>query len=226
MTSTLKPITLWGKGGPNPPKVQILLEELGLPHEVVAVPFADIKKLPYTAINPNGRVPSIQDPNTGLTLWESGAILEYLIETYDKEHKLSFPAGSNEAYLAKQWLHFQTSGQGPYYGQAVWFIKFHSEQLPSAQERYLNEIKRVMGVLDGWLSEQEKLHGNSGDGPWLVGNKLSYADLAFLPWQAAAGRVLGERYSEDGFPTLKAWLDKMRARPAVEKVFKVLLEAN
>jgi len=62
-------------------------------------------------------MPAIHDPNRDLTLWESGAIIEYLIEVYDKKQKLSFPAGSNEAYLAKQWLYFQVSGQGPYFGQ-------------------------------------------------------------------------------------------------------------
>jgi len=79
-TTELKPIKLWGRGGPNPPKVQILLEELSLPYEAVGVPWEDIKKPAYLAINPNGRLPSIQDPNTNLTLWESGAIVLYLIE--------------------------------------------------------------------------------------------------------------------------------------------------
>lgn len=78
--STIKPIKVWGKGGPNPPKVAILLEELGVPYEAIAVPLADVKKPEYLAVNPNGHLPSIYDPNTDLTLWESGAIVEYLIE--------------------------------------------------------------------------------------------------------------------------------------------------
>jgi len=76
-------------------------------------------------------------------------------------------------------LGYLVSGQGPYYGQAVWFTKYHSEQIPSAQERYYNEIKRVTSVLDGHLKKQPK----GADGPWLVGDKFSYADLAFVPWQ-------------------------------------------
>lgn len=220
--SDLKPIKLYGDGGPNPPKVQILLEELGLPHEVIGVPWPDIKKPAYLAINPNGRLPSIQDPNTDITLWESGAILEYLIEKYDKEYRLSFPAGTNDAYHAKQWLFFQTTGQGPYYGQAVWFTKFHPEQLPSARERYLNEIRRVMGVLESWLNKQKEEHGGESDGPWLVGNRLSYADLSFITWQKAAERILGDDYNETDFPTVAAWLNKMVSRPAVVKVYKSL----
>lgn len=215
----LKPIKLWGKGGPNPPKVEIILKELGLPHEVIPVAWEDIKRPAYTAINPNGRLPSIQDPNTGLTLWESGAILEYLITTYDKDHKISFPAGTPEAWHAKQWLFFQTTGQAPYFGQAAWFVKFHHEKLPSAIERYLNEIQRVLGVLERVLSDQkEKYAGQGGDGPWLVGNKVSYADIAFVPWQNAIRDVLGDKYSDENFPAVREWLTKLRARPAVTAV--------
>lgn len=112
--SSIKPIKVWGAGGPNPPKVAILLEELDIPHEIVSIPFPDLKKPDFLKINPNGRMPAIEDPNTGLTLWESGAIVEYIVEKYDSAQKLSFAPGSNDAYLAKQWLFFQVSGQGPY----------------------------------------------------------------------------------------------------------------
>jgi glutathione S-transferase len=84
-----------------------------------------VKQNPYTSINPNGRVPAVQDPNTGITLWESGAILEYLVETYDKNNTVSFAAGTTQYFEAKQWLHYQMSGQGPYFGQAVWFTVYH-----------------------------------------------------------------------------------------------------
>jgi glutathione S-transferase len=88
-SSSLKPIVIWGKHGPNPPKVRMLAEEMGLPYDL------------------NGRMPAIQDPNEDFTLWESGAIIEYLVEKYDTERKMSFAPGSKEAYLAKQWLYFQ-----------------------------------------------------------------------------------------------------------------------
>ena len=97
---------MYGKGGPNLPKVAIILDELNIPKEIDPVPFSDVKKPAYLAINPNGRLPAIYDPNTDLTLWESGAIVEYLVDKYDPEHKLSFPAGSSDAYHAKQWLFF------------------------------------------------------------------------------------------------------------------------
>jgi glutathione S-transferase len=127
---------VWGKGGLNPLKVCIISEELGLPYEVIHIPLSDVRKPEYVAINPNGRLPAIHDPNTDITLWESGAILEYLIELYDTNNRLSFVPGTPESYHAKQWLYFQATGQGPYYGQAARFKKFHSKQVPSAIERY------------------------------------------------------------------------------------------
>lgn len=108
--STLKPITIWGKAGPNPPKVHIVAKELGIPHDVKDVSFPDLKQPDFLKINPNGRMPAIQDPNTDLTLWESGAIIEYLVDKYDTERKISFEPGSKEYWLAKQWLFFQGTG--------------------------------------------------------------------------------------------------------------------
>lgn len=90
----------------------IFLNELSLPYESE---FPKVHEEPYISVNPNGRLPAIEDPNTGITLWESGSIIEYLLDTYDKEHKLqytSFP----EKYHQNNWKHFQMSGQAPYFG--------------------------------------------------------------------------------------------------------------
>ncbi|KAL2040333.1 hypothetical protein N7G274_006776 [Stereocaulon virgatum] len=220
MSPQIKPIKIWGSAGPNPSKILIILEELGLPYEIIPVPFSDVKNPEYVAINPNGRLPSIQDPNTGLTLWESGAIIEYLIERYDTKHQLSFAPGTPEYYHAKQWLFFQATGQGPYYGQLVFFMKYHHEQVPSAIERYTNEVKRVSGVLDAFLAQQKKEHGGS-DGPWLVGNKMSYADIAFIPWQKGVVMTLKkDQYDSDDYPHVKEWLGNMTALETVKKVYE------
>lgn len=206
---SLQPIKLYGHGpGPNPWKVVMVFEELGLPYTNQIVDFADMKKEPYESINPNGRVPAIEDPNTGITLWESGAILEYLVETYDKDNKISFAAGSQDYFLAKQWLHFQMSGQGPYFGQAVWFTRYHPEKIQSAQDRYINEIRRVSGVLNRSLADKE----------FLVGNKFSYVDLAFIPWFRIT--ALFNIDLEKDFPNVSAWLKRQEARPAIEKSMK------
>ncbi|KAE8419766.1 glutathione S-transferase [Aspergillus pseudocaelatus] len=216
MSTSLQPLKLYGhRPGPNPVKVLILLNELSLPYTIDAVPFSEVKSPSYLSLNPNGRLPTLHDPNTGLTIWESGAIIEYLVDRYDTSRRLSFEPGTHDFYLAKQWLHFQMSGQGPYYGQLVWFKKFHAEQVPSAVERYAKEVNRVTGVLEGWLEKQAGLYGE-GDGPWLVGGKLSYVDLAFVPWQRIPGAVVGvEDFDLDKFPFVKGWLERMMGREGV-----------
>ncbi|PWY69003.1 hypothetical protein BO94DRAFT_540143 [Aspergillus sclerotioniger CBS 115572] len=114
MTTTILPLTLYGKGGPNPPRVATILTELSIPYTTFAIPLSTVKQPSYTAIDPNGRLPAFHDPNTNLTIWESGVIIQYLISRYDKTHKISFPEGTSKSYLTAQWIFFQASGQGPY----------------------------------------------------------------------------------------------------------------
>jgi len=208
-----KPITLYSHAsGPNPWKVAIILEELGLPYESKMMDMGQLKKEPYVSLNPNGRVPCIEDPNTGIVLWESGAIVEYLIETYDKSNKLSFST-SPEKFYCKQYLMFQMSGQGPYFGQGAWFKNFHHEKLPSAIERYEKEVRRVVGVLDSVLKDKE----------YLVGGKCTYADLVFLTWSGLVPWLLGESGAEEvknECPHYTAWIGRLMERPAVKKVFE------
>ncbi|APA09444.1 hypothetical protein SS1G_12248 [Sclerotinia sclerotiorum 1980 UF-70] len=138
----------------KPIEVIMVLEELNIPYEIKTVRFEDIKKPPFIDLNPNGRAPAIKDPNTNLTLWESGAIVLYLIEHYDKEKKLTYESLQEKAILT-QWLMFQMSGQGPYFGQCGWFNVLHSEKVPSAIERYNTEIRRILRVLDDTLSAED-----------------------------------------------------------------------
>ena len=208
---SLKPITLWGHdSGPNAWKVAMILEELNIPYTFKIIEFPDMKKAPYELINPNGRVPAIEDLNTGITLWESGAIIEYLIETYDKQYIISFAPGSKEYYEEKQWLYYQVSGQGPYFGQAMWFLLYHPEKIPSAVDRYVNEIRRVSGVLNRILQDKE----------FLVGDKFSYADAAFVMGYAIMFLFADKFNIETDFPFLHAWLERSRARPAVAKILQ------
>ncbi|KAI9640844.1 glutathione S- transferase, nitrogen catabolite repression regulator [Ciborinia camelliae] len=210
-----KPILVWvTPPGPNSWKVVLLLEELGLNYEIKSFSFADVKKKPFTDVNPNGRVPAIEDPNTGLTLWESGAIFQYVIELYDTEHRLSYE-GMKERHLCSQWLHFQMSGQGPYYGQASWFQHLHPEKIPSAIDRYFNEINRVNGVLEGVLAKKES--------QWLVGDKMTFADLAFMPWNFRLSEVMSRSWDEvwEGLPNVRAWHERMASLPSWERCMDI-----
>ncbi|OTA60392.1 glutathione S-transferase [Hypoxylon sp. EC38] len=202
----VKPIRLWmAPPGPNPWKVVLILEELRIPYEIESIRFEHIKRKPFIGLNPNGRVPAIEDPNTDLVLWESGAIINYLVEQYDKSQLISYST-LKEKNHCNQWLHFQMSGQGPYFGQAGWFTVLHHEKLPSAIERYRNEVRRIHGVLDGWLEGRQ----------WLVGDKMTYADLAFTTWNDRSDDIL-ECAPEDkfkGFPNVQAWHERMTQRPS------------
>ncbi|PSE65685.1 hypothetical protein C7G78_18910 [Acinetobacter baumannii] len=215
--SDLKPITLHGHfRSANPWKVVQILEELDLPYNHAFVDMSTVKQEPYTKINPNGRLPAIEDPNTGITLWESGAIIEYLIETYDKDHKIS-STSLPEKFLEKQYLHFQMSGQGPYYGQWAWFKLFHKEQVPSALDRYEEQTLRVMGVLDNILEGKE----------YLVGNKASYADLSFIAWESTIHMFFADHMDQiKACKNYWAWYERLTARPATKKVFKLRQEAT
>ncbi|OHW91451.1 glutathione s-transferase [Colletotrichum incanum] len=225
--SSTKPLVLYGHSyTANPSKVVMILEELEIPYEhftltgtrhgQVMIDLAVVKEEPYISINPNGRLPALKDPNTDITLWESGAIIEYLVETYDVDNKLSYPSPP-ERFLLKQWLHFQMSGQGPYFGQLGWFMHFHPEDVPSAKERYEEQTVRVFSVLDRALKGRQ----------YLVGDKATYADISFMPWDHLAQRLLGDAWIakwnvESTYPDYAAWAARVRARPAVDKVLRTM----
>lgn len=165
-------------------------------------------------MNPNGRVPAIEDPNRDLALWESGAILQYVAELYDTEHRLSYE-GVNERHLCSQWLHFQMSGQGPYYGQCSWFQHLHPEKIQSAVDRYANEIKRVIGVLESVLAKKES--------QWLVGDKMTFADMAFVPWNFRLSEVLNQSWDEvwEGAPHVRVWHERMINLPSWKRCMEI-----
>ncbi|KAL3304252.1 glutathione s-transferase [Colletotrichum asianum] len=224
--STTKPIVLYGH-------IVMILRELEIPYEMIKVEFTDVKKKPFTTVNPNGRLPAIVDPNTGITLWESGAIIEYLVETYDTESRLSYTSFPEKFHL-KQFLAFQMSGQvtscpllthndnsdgrqGPYFGQLGWFKMFHPEDVPSAKERYEEQTVRVLSVLDRVLKGRE----------YLVGDKATYVDIAFMPWDYMARRMLdgawNDKFAIDKeYPDYAAWAERIRSRPAVEKTLAAM----
>jgi len=207
----MKPIIVyWRNIAPNPAKSIIILEELGLPYQTKWMENDELKQPAFEAINPNGRLPAIHDPNTNITLWETGAINSYLVDEYDKKETITYTSVP-EKYLLQQWAFFQASGQGPYFGQAAWFNQLHHEKLPSAQLRYGNEIKRVVGVLNKFLKGRD----------WLVGNKCTYVDLAFIMWNVSIDWSMANgpvEWNIDEFPEFKRWCDAMKARPSVQKV--------
>ncbi|KAF1958398.1 glutathione S-transferase [Byssothecium circinans] len=194
MASQKSNITLYTTQTPNGIKISITLEELGLPY----------KEPWFLAINPNGRIPALTDTFTDgqtINLFESGSIMQYLVKRYDTEHNISYPEGSREYYEF-----FQNAGVRPMQGQATHFNRYAPERIEYRVNRYVNETRRLYGVLDNHLSTKKN--------PYLVGEKCTIADIAHWGWVAAAAWA-GVDIEE--FPALKAWEERMAARPALEK---------
>ncbi|KAK8199258.1 glutathione S-transferase [Phyllosticta capitalensis] len=204
-------ITLYTAQTPNGTKISIALEELGLPYEVKKLDFSknEQKEPWFLAINPNGRIPALTDTFSDgqkIRLFESGSIMQYLVNTYDKDNKISYPIGTREYYEMNNWLFFQNAGVGPMQGQANHFFRYAPEKIEYGINRYQNETRRLYRVLDTHLKET----GNA----YLVGDKCTIADIAHFGWLSAS---LWCGVDMNEFPTLKQWEDRMAARPGVEK---------
>jgi GSH-dependent disulfide-bond oxidoreductase len=195
-------IDLYTAATPNGWKVSIALEELGLPYEVQRVDLqaGDQKQPEFLAINPNGRIPAIVDRDAeGFAVFESGAILVYLAE---KAGAL-LPTDVKGRSRVMQWLMFQMGGIGPMMGQANVFFRYATEKIPYAIDRYQRETRRLFGVLDGQLANNEHLAGD-----------YSIADIATWTWVSTHE---WSGVSLDGLPHLVRWLDAVGQRPAVQR---------
>ena len=194
---------------PNGRKISIMLEEAGLPYRVHPVNIGkdDQFKPDYLKINPNGKIPSIVDPEgpdgKPMSMMESGAILIYLA---DKTGKLLAKSG-RDRYVALQWLMFQMGGVGPMFGQTHHFLRAAKEPVPYAIERYSKETRRLYGVLNDRLKDHAYLAG-----------EYSIADIATYPWVA---RHEWHKTDLSDFPGVKRWYDAISARPAVQKGMNV-----
>jgi GSH-dependent disulfide-bond oxidoreductase len=210
-------LQLYSLPTPNGVKVSIMLEEIGLPYEVHLVDFnKDDQKTPeFLSLNPNGKIPAILDPNgpggAPLGLFESGAILQYLAE---KTGKL-LPTDPALRYQTIQWVHFQMSSIGPMFGQVGFFHKFAGKEIADKRplERYVNESKRLLGVLD------TRLTGRT----WIMGDDYTIADIASLGWVRNLNGFYGagELVGFDTFKHVGTWLERGLARPAVQRGLEI-----
>ncbi|KAH7140451.1 glutathione S-transferase [Dactylonectria estremocensis] len=204
-------ITLYTVDTPNGIKVSILLEELGLNYKVHPIKVMDNEqKEPwFLEINPNGRIPAITDTFTDgeqLRVFESGAILEYLVDRYDQDHKVSYPRNTRENWETTSWLMWQMGGLGPMQGQANHFKRYAPEKIEYGINRYVNETRRLYRTMDTHLSKS-----TSG---FLVGDRVTIADISCWGWVAAA-KWAGIDLAE--FPHLEKWLYKLLERPGFEQ---------
>lgn len=206
-------IELWNWPTPNGQKINIAVEELGLPYSIHPVNIGKGEQLTpeFLALNPNHRIPAIIDEDgpggERLVLFESGAILIYLAE---KTGRL-MPTDAAARYLCLQWLMFQMAGVGPMYGQYNHFKTYAPEKLPYAIDRYTNEANRLLRVLDKRLAAT----------PYLAGAEYSIADIATYPWiHAGAERGL----TLEAVPAVQRWAETVAARPGVQRGMALMSE--
>lgn len=186
---------------PNGYKIAIALEEMGLDYEVTWVNIGEGAQFEpdYLAVSPNGKIPAIKDHETGISLMESGAILQYLAERTGKFAGTTLQARAE----VSQWLHWQMGGLGPMMGQANHFRGL-PEKIPYAQTRYYDESLRLFGVLDKQLEGRDYIAGD-----------YSIADMAAVPWAGMYRFLEDERF--EGFPNVMAWIARNVARPATAR---------
>ena len=190
-------------GAPNPNKVALFLEESGLPYELVPVDTrkGDQFKPEFLKVNPNGKVPAIDDD--GVFVFDSNAILLYLAE---KTGKFLPPNTPNNRALLLSWLMFVATGVGPYSGQAVHFKRFAPKDLEYAHNRYQFEAQRHYGILNDHLANSR----------YMVGDTYTIVDMAFWGWARLAPFVLGDEvYSK--YSNVKRLVDEVSARPAAPR---------
>jgi GSH-dependent disulfide-bond oxidoreductase len=197
-------IKFYFHASPNPLKVALCLEELGLDYEVIPVDtFQGEQHNPkFLAINPNAKVPAIIDDDK--IIFDSNAILLYLADKYGQ-----FLPSENKAE-ALSWLMFVATGLSPFSGQAVHFLQMCPEDIPYAKNRYKFEVDRHYKILDDRLGKQ----------PYLAGSEYTIADMAAWGWLNFTGYIYGQE-GLSGYPNVKRLFQEISSRPAAIAAHKI-----
>ena len=188
---------------PNGWKISIMLEECGLPYRMIPVNIGrgDQFKPEFLAISPNGRMPAIVDHGAGrepVPVFESGAILLHLAQRTGR----FMPQSEKGRKETLEWLFWQVGNLGPMAGQLSHFVNYAQGEHPYSRERYANEYRRCLGVLERRLEERE-----------YIVDEYSIADMACWPWVLIA-KPLGQSLAE--LPNVSRWREAIKQRPAVQ----------
>ena len=189
---------------PNGRKISIMLEEIGMPYNVFSINIAKDEQFQphFLKISPNNRIPAIIDKdNNDYSLFESGAILMYLAE---KSGKLLNFSDKDEYYRTIEWLMWQMGGVGPMFGQVHHFVKYNKGKSEYSEQRYSKEAKRLYGVMDKILEQNQ----------YIAGKSYSIADISIWPWTA---RFDWQEIDLNEFPNVTRWYKEMADRPTVQK---------
>lgn len=202
-------IDLYYWGTPNGHKISIALEEMGLEYQIIPINILENDQFQsdFLAISPNNKIPAIVDQNgpngRAISIFESGAILQYL----GRKTGLFYPADEVKRIQVEQWLMWQMGGLGPMLGQNHHFSRFAPERIAYATDRYVNESKRLYGVLNKQLVGQNYVAG-----------EYSIADMAIFPWLL---RHDWQQINLEDYPEVSKYIDRLNARPAVQKALAI-----
>ncbi|WP_136477555.1 glutathione S-transferase family protein [Pseudomonas sp. DG56-2] len=204
-------LTLYTDSSPNGFKITIALEELGLPYALkhVHIDQGEHHDPAFLQLNPHARIPVLVDQHSGITLFESAAILLYLAE---KTGRL-LPSDPTSRWAAIKWLMFHASSMGPILGQRVHFELFEHPPHQSAIERYRHLTEETFATLNDQLEHNR----------WLAGQEYSIADIATFGWMHIA-HIIDFDFSR--FKHLNAWYERMELRPAVQRGISLPLPAT
>lgn len=201
----MSPIQLFYFPTPNGHKITIALEEMQLPYtiQLVDIGKGDQFKPEFLQISPNNRMPAIIDPNgpdgQPVSIFESGAILQYL----GRKTGLFYPQDERQRIEVEQWLMWQMSGFGPMLGQNHHFNRFAPEKIPYAIKPYIDETKRLYGVLNKRLADRDYVAGD-----------YSIADMAIIGWALSWE---WQEISISEYPYVNNWIERLQARPAIQR---------
>lgn len=202
-------IDLYYWGTPNGHKITIALEEMALPYQIFPINILENDQFQpdFLRISPNNKIPAIVDqdgPNgQPISIFESGAILQYL----GRKTGMFYPVDELERVEVEQWLMWQMGGLGPMLGQNHHFSRFAPERIAYATERYVNESKRLYGVLNKQLIGQKYVAG-----------EYSIADMAILPWLL---RHEWQQIPLKDYPHVQDYIERLTARPAVQRALAI-----
>ncbi|MCJ8512381.1 glutathione S-transferase family protein [Acinetobacter lwoffii] len=202
-------IDLYYWSTPNGHKISIALEEMGLEYQIIPINILENDQFQsdFLAISPNNKIPAIVDQDgphgRAISIFESGAILQYL----GRKTGLFYPTDEVKRIQVEQWLMWQMGGLGPMLGQNHHFSRFAPERIAYATERYVNESKRLYGVLNKQLVGQEYVAG-----------EYSIADMAIFPWLL---RHDWQQITLEDYPEVSKYIDRLNARPAVQKALAI-----
>ncbi|MDH3351023.1 MAG: glutathione S-transferase N-terminal domain-containing protein [Gammaproteobacteria bacterium] len=186
---------------PNGHKISTMLEECDLEYKVVPVDIGAGAQFDaeFLKISPNNRMPAIIDRDTGISVFEGGAILIYLAEKAGR----FLPSDDKSRFEVLQWLFWQAGGLGPMAGQLSHFVNYAKKRIQYAHDRYADEYDRLLAVMDVRLRDREFLAG-----------EYSIADIAAFPW-VLPYKKLGSDL--DRFSNVRRWFDSIKIRPAVRR---------